>query len=92
MQRKLITYGLVDIISLGMTRAASAHTFNLRFAHHISKSPFLDVEEAFIKPVEMRTGGKVKIAITYSGGLGGGNEMLGLVGRTASSLSYLRRN
>jgi len=81
MYRKLFSYGLAAILGLGAFSVASAQTFNLRFAHYLSKGPFLEVEENFAKRVEERTGGRVKIAITYSGGLGGGTEVLSLVGR-----------
>lgn len=81
MHRKFVTYGLAALIGLGTVSSTYAQTFNLRFAHYLSKGPFLEVEENFTKRVEERTGGKVKINITYAGGLGGGNEVLNLVGR-----------
>ena len=81
MHQKLLTYGLAALISLGAFGVTSAQTINLRYAHYLAKGPFLEVEENFAKRVEARTDGKVKIAITYSGGLGGGFEVLGLVGR-----------
>ena len=81
MQRKLISYGLAAIIGLGVLSTASAQTFNLRFGHYLSKGSFLEVEENFAKRVEERTGGRVKITTTYAGGLGSGNELLGLAGR-----------
>lgn len=82
MKRPLLTCGLAALFGLGATiGAAQAQNFNLRFAHYLPKGVFLEVEEAFTKRVEERTDGKIKITITYSGGLGGGNEVLSLVGR-----------
>lgn len=81
MHEKLLAFGLAAIVGLVSASTANAQNFNLRFAHYLSKGPFLEVEENFAKRVEQRTDGKVKISTTYSGGLGGGNEVLGLVGR-----------
>ncbi|GGE31913.1 C4-dicarboxylate ABC transporter [Agaricicola taiwanensis] len=82
MKRHPLTCSLAAAVGFALTLGtAAAQEFNLRFAHYLPKGAFLEVEEAFTKRVEERTGGKVKIAITYSGGLGGGNEVLGLVGR-----------
>jgi len=81
MHRKLVSCGLAVLMGLGVVGAVSAQTYNLRFAHYLPKGPFLEVEENFAKRVEERTNGKVKINVAYSGALGGGNEVLGLVGR-----------
>lgn len=57
--------------------------FPLRWGHYLGSGPFLEVEENFAKRVEERTNGRVTFDITYSGGLGSGNELLPLAGRGA---------
>lgn len=83
MQRELITYGLVDIIGLGIIGAGSAQTFNLRFAHRLSKGPFLDVKEAFAKRGQAEAAQDPSRSLTRDD-----QEIM----PAAASLSYLRRN
>jgi len=63
--------------------AGAQAQYNLRWAHYLPNSAFLEVENQFAENVEKRTGGKVKITPTYAGGLGGPNEILALAGRGA---------
>jgi TRAP-type C4-dicarboxylate transport system substrate-binding protein len=83
MKRLALVWGAAAVLGAAAIAepVKAQEQFNLRFAHYLPKGPFLEVEENFAKRVEERTGGKVKFAITYSGGLGGGNEVLSLVGR-----------
>ncbi len=62
-------------------------TFKLRWGHYLGKGPFLEVEQAFARRIEEQTAGRVKIDITYAGGLGKGNEVLTLAGRGAIDMA-----
>lgn len=66
---------------------AEAQEYRLRMGHYLAKGPFLQVEEDFAKKIEERTGGKVKIDITYAGGLGKGDEVFNLAGRGAIDMA-----
>ena len=69
------------------SQAAMAQDIKLRWGHYLAKGPFLEVEQNFAKNIEARTNGKVKIDITYAGGLGKGNEILTLAGRGAIDMA-----
>lgn len=71
------------ILSLAATTSAADKKFELRWGHYLAKGPFLEVEQNFAKAIEKRTNGRVTIKITYSGGLGKGEELLTLAGRGA---------
>ena len=60
---------------VGVSFAASAQEFKLRWGHYLPNSPFVQVEKDFAKKIEERTNGRVKIDITFAGGLGKGNEV-----------------
>jgi TRAP-type C4-dicarboxylate transport system substrate-binding protein len=66
--------------------AASAQT-TLRWGHYLADSQYLQVEKDFAAAVAERTDGRVNIEITYSGGLGAGNEILTLAGRGAIDMA-----
>lgn len=72
---------------VSMAIPSAAQEFNLRWAHYLPNGPFLAVEESFAKKIEERTQGKVKISITYAGGLGGATELMNLAGRGAVDLA-----
>ena len=55
-----------------------------------SELPFLEVEKNFAKKIEERTNGKVKIDITFAGGLGKGNELMPLAAAAPSTCVYRR--
>ena len=77
-------------IALGLTvaDAAVAQTeFRLRWGHYLADGPFLQLEKDFANKIEKRTNGRVKIDITFAGGLGKGTELLLLVGRGAVDIS-----
>lgn len=68
---------------------AHAQDIKLRWGHYLGNSPFLQVEKDFAKTIEKRTNGKVKIDITFAGGLGKGNELLPLAGRGAIDMASI---
>ncbi|MCR9175406.1 MAG: TRAP transporter substrate-binding protein DctP [Alphaproteobacteria bacterium] len=78
------------IVAAGMSVAGTAvaqDEVTLRWGHYLPNSPFLEVEQNFVKNIAERTGGKVKIEITYAGGLGKGNEVMTLAGRGAIDMA-----
>ncbi len=84
----LVQAGVVAGICLGAAGwAEAAAEFKLRWGHYLAKGPFLEVEEEFARKIEERTNGRVKIDITFSGGLGKGNETLTLAGRGAIDIA-----
>jgi TRAP-type C4-dicarboxylate transport system substrate-binding protein len=86
--RNLLWSVVVAVISISVSGVAFAEAeFKLRWGHYLGKGPFLEVEQDFAKKVEERTGGRVKIDITYAGGLGKGNEVMTLAGRGAIDIA-----
>lgn len=84
MRHRIWTLALSVVIIFFLAGTALAkEQFKLRWGHYLAKGPFLEVEQDFAKKIEERTGGRVTIEITYSGGLGKGNEILTLAGRGA---------
>ena len=79
------TAGLVGV--LVTAGAAQAQEFKLRWGHYLGNSPFVQVEKDFAKNVEKATNGRVKIDITFAGGLGKGNELMTLAGRGAIDMA-----
>lgn len=77
--------GLIGALTLA--GSASAQEFKLRWGHYLGNSPFLQVEKDYARNVEKRTNGRVKIDITFAGGLGKGNELMPLVGRGAIDMA-----
>jgi TRAP-type C4-dicarboxylate transport system substrate-binding protein len=84
---KLLVPVLTAIACLSAAVSLSAAEFNLRWGHYLGKGPFLEIEMDFAKKIEERTGGRVKIDITYAGGLGKGNEVMTLAGRGAIDMA-----
>lgn len=66
---------------------AQAQDVTLRWGHYLGDSDYLQAEKDFAAAVEERTDGRVKIEITYAGGLGAGNEILTLAGRGAIDMA-----
>lgn len=80
--------GAAVAATLGIATSALAQDeVTLRWGHYLPNSAFLEVEQNFAKKIEERTGGKVKIEITYAGGLGKGNEVMTLAGRGAIDMA-----
>jgi TRAP-type transport system periplasmic protein len=69
-----------------MATAAQAEV-TLRWGHYLGDSSFLQAEKDFATAVTERTEGRVKIEVTYAGGLGAGNEVLTLAGRGAIDMA-----
>ena len=67
--------------------AASAQEVTLRWGHYLGDSAFVQAEKDFAAAVTERTEGRVKVEITFAGGLGAGNEVLTLAGRGAIDLA-----
>ena len=84
--RRLLTAAAV-IGALGLASGAQAQEFKIRWGHYLGNSPFLQVEKDFAKSVEKRTNGRVKIDMTFAGGLGKGNELLPLAQRGAVDMA-----
>ena len=79
----ILALSVLLILSLAVTTSAADKQFKLRWGHYLAKGPFVEVEEAFAKRIEERTNGRVKIAMTFAGGLGKGEELFRLAGRGA---------
>ena len=84
---KLLIPSLTALACLMAAATASAAEFNLRWGHYLGKGPFLDIEMEFARKIAKRTGGRVKIDITFASGLGKGNEVLTLAGRGAIDMA-----
>ena len=67
--------------------AAEAEEIKLRWGHYLPNSAFVEVEKDFARKIEERTGGRVKIEITFAGGLGKGPEVATLAGRGAIDMA-----
>lgn len=79
--------GVASLVGGLSATAVQAQEFKLRWGHYLGNSPFLQVEKDYAKNVEKRTNGRVKIDITFAGGLGKGNELMPLVGRGAIDMA-----
>ncbi len=82
-----VSAAIIAVALAAAGAASAAETFKLRWGHYLGKGPFLEVEQKFAQSVEQRTGGRVKIDITYAGGLGKGNELFTLAGRGAIDMA-----
>lgn len=71
----------------GVIAASAQAQTTIRWGHYLSDSPYVQAEKDFAAAVEERTEGRVTIEITYSGGLGAGNELLTLAGRGAIDMA-----
>jgi len=67
--------------------AVDAAEIKLRWGHYLPNSGFVQVEKDFAAAIEKRTNGRVKIEITFAGGLGKGNEVALLAGRGAIDMA-----
>lgn len=66
---------------------AQAQEIKLRWGHYLPNSGFVQVEKDFAAAIEARTNGRVKIEITFAGGLGKGPELALLAGRGAIDMA-----
>ena len=67
--------------------AAQAEEIKLRWGHYLPNSAFVQVEKNFAEKIAERTNGRVKIEITFAGGLGKGPEVATLAGRGAIDMA-----
>ena len=72
--------------------AAQAEEIKLRWGHYLPNSGFVQVEKNFTQKIEERTNGRVKIEITFAGGLGKGPEVAVLAGRGAIDMASVGLN
>ena len=84
---QLIKVATLTAAAILVTNAAQAQDFKLRWGHYLPNSAFVQVEKDFAKKIEERTKGRVKIEITFAGGLGKGNEVALLAGRGAIDMA-----
>ncbi len=89
MKRLLSVLAATALMTLTGFTGAKAQEYTLQFGHYLPNDKFLDVEKAFVANVEKRTDGRVKFNLAYSGGLGAGDELLGLAGRGAVDVTAL---
>ena len=82
----LAVSAVVPIFAAG---AAWAEEVTLRWGHYLGDSQYLQVEKDFAAAVEEATDGRVKIEITFAGGLGAGPELLTLTGRQAIDMAAI---
>ena len=66
----VLALSVVLVVFLVGTVSAKEKTFKLRWGHYLAKGPFVEVEQDFAKKIEERTNGRVKIDMTFAGGLG----------------------
>ena len=85
--RSRMLAGAVGAAVLLASGWAGAQEFRLRWGHYLAKGPFLQVEEDFARKVEERSNGRVKIDISWAGGLGKGEEVFNLAGRGAIDMA-----
>lgn len=74
-------------LSLAAAGTACAQQFPLRWGHYLADGPFVQLEKDYAAKVEKRTNGRVKITITFAGGLGKGEELLLLNARGAIDMT-----
>jgi len=76
--RRMLLAFVATVLSVGMATSAvvGQEKINLKFGHLLADGPYLQVEQAFADHIAERTGGRVTIEITYSGGLGKGHQLL----------------
>ena len=84
----LLLSTLVGALSFAVAGGAFAQAqYQLRWGHYLADSPFVQIEKEFAAKIEKRTNGRVKIDITFAGGLGKGTELLMLESRGAIDMA-----
>jgi len=90
MNRRIPLLLSVFVGALGFAVAGAAFAqapIQLRWGHYLADGPFVQLEKEFASKIEKRTKGRVKINMTFAGGLGKGSELLLLVGRGGVDMS-----
>jgi TRAP-type C4-dicarboxylate transport system substrate-binding protein len=83
--KKMLSAAVVATFAATVAQAEADVT--LRWGHYLTDSQYLQSEKDFAAAVTERTEGRVKIDVTYAGGLGAGNEVLTLAGRGAIDMA-----
>ena len=84
----LLLSALVGALGLAVAGAAFAQApMQLRWGHYLADGPFVQLEKEFAAKIEKRTNGRVKIAMTFAGGLGKDTELLMLVSKGAIDMT-----
>ncbi len=84
--RLLLKYAVL-VSCVTVVAAAQAEEIKLRWGHYLPNSGFVQIEKDFARKIEERTDGRVKIEITFAGGLGKGPEVAMLAGRGAIDMA-----
>lgn len=84
----LLLSAFAGALSLAMSGVAFAQApIQLRWGHYLADGPFVQLEKEFAQKIEKRTNGRVKIDITFAGGLGKDTELLMLVSKGAIDMT-----
>jgi TRAP-type C4-dicarboxylate transport system substrate-binding protein len=84
----LLLSAFVGALGLAVAGAAFAQApIQLRWGHYLADGPFVQLEKDFASKIEKRTDGRVKINITFAGGLGKDTELLLLVAKGAIDMT-----
>ena len=78
------------LVALGAAVAGAAFAqapIQLRWGHYLADGPFVQHEKDYASKIEKRTNGRVKITITFAGGLGKDTELLMLVSKGAIDMT-----
>ena len=79
---KFLPSAVAGAVALAISGSAFAQAKTvLRWGHYLPDSNFVQLEKDFAAKIEKRTGGAVKIDITFAEGLGKGTELLMLTAR-----------
>src|SRR3972149_7936527 len=84
----LLLSAFAGAVSLAVAGAAFAQApMQLRWGHYLADGPFVQLEKDFAAKIEKRTNGRVKLAMTFAGGLGKDTELLMLVSKGAIDMT-----
>jgi len=84
----LLLSAFVGALGLAVAGAAFAQAkIQLRWGHYLADGPFVQHEKDYASKIEKRTNGRVKIDITFAGGLGKGTELLMLASKGAIDMT-----
>jgi TRAP-type C4-dicarboxylate transport system substrate-binding protein len=84
----LLISAFAGALSLAFAATAFAQApIQLRWGHYLADGPFVQLEKEFAQKIEKRTNGRVKIDITFAGGLGKDTELLMLVSKGAIDMT-----
>ena len=90
MKRRVPVVLSAGVVALGLTVAGAAFAqapIQLRWGHYLADGPFVQHEKDYASKIEKRTNGRVKITITFAGGLGKDTELLMLASKGAIDMT-----